>query len=85
MISMISNIPHNYANFFYRVIEQLAICFIVFINHFQPRKEVPLIKEWSETIIFDQIPNTCNKRTFLKDMINIFNIMIIKITHIWNF
>ena len=66
MISMIPNILHNDANFFHRVIEQLAISFVVFINHFQPQKEVLVIKEWSRTIIFDLIPNTYNKRTFLK-------------------
>ena len=32
IIFMILNISHNYANFFYRMIEQLAISFIVFIN-----------------------------------------------------
>ena len=84
MISMIPNIPHNYANFFHRVIEQLAIYFIIFINYFQPRQEVSLIKDWSGTIIFDPISNTCNKRTFFKDMIDIFNIMIAQITPIWN-
>ena len=76
MISMIQNIQHNYSIFFPRVIEQLAICFIVFINHFQLGKEVPVIKEWSGTIIFDSILNTHNKRIFFKDMIDIFNIMI---------
>ena len=45
MISMIPNIAHNYVNFFHRVIEQLVICCIVFISHFQLENEVSLIKE----------------------------------------
>ena len=39
MISINSNILYDYVKIFYRVIEQFIINFIVFINHFLPKKK----------------------------------------------
>ena len=38
------------------------------------------MKKWSGTIKLNTVPNSLNKSAFSKDMINIFNILIAKMT-----
>ena len=63
MVYMSPNIPKDDTNFFHRMFENLTISFIVFIDKFKPRKEITFMKERSETILFNAIPNSLNKRT----------------------
>ena len=85
MVSMSSNIPQDDINFFHRMFEKFTIGFIVFIDQFKPRKEITFIKERSGSIILNTIPNSLNKRTKFKQMINIFTTLIAKIAGICNF
>ena len=62
MVSMSPNIPKDDNNFFHKMFEKFTICFIVFIDQFKARKEIAFIKERSETIILNTIPNSLNKR-----------------------
>ena len=82
---MCPNIPKNNNNFFHRLFEQFTIGFIVFINQFNPRKEITFIKERNRTFILNTIPNSLNKRTLFQNVINIFTILIAHMTNVCNF
>ena len=77
---MSPNIPHYYANLFHRVIEKFTIDFIVFEAPFYPREEVSFMEEQSGIFKLNTVPNSLNKCAFSKPMINIFNILIAKMT-----
>ena len=71
--------------FFHRMLVNFAVNFIVFIYRFEPRKEVTIIKDTCRAIILNVIPNSLNKGTIFKNMVNILNISLAKMTHVCNF
>ena len=82
---MCPNIPKDNGNFFHKLFQKFTIGFIVFINQFNPRKEITFIKEKGRTIIFNTIPNSLNKRTLFKNMINIVTTLIAHMISVCNF
>ena len=84
LIPMGSNTPKDNGNFFHWLFEKFAISFIVFINQFKPGNEITFINERNRIIIFNMIPNSLDKRTRFKDVINIFATLITKIATVYN-
>ena len=84
LISMILYISQDDGNFFHRMLEKLKVNFIIFINCFNQIQEIAFIKERLMIVIFNTIPNFLNERTTLKNMVNIFTIMVIEITFVCN-
>ena len=78
------NTPNDNSNFFHWLVEKFAMSFIVFINQFKQGNEITFVNERSRIIIFNTIPNSLDKRTRFKDVINIFTTLITKITSIYN-
>ena len=78
------NIPNDDINFLHRMVKKFTIDFIVLINQFEPRKEITFIKDGSRAIILITVPNSLNKMTFFKTIINVFTILIAKIACVCN-
>ena len=72
---MNSYISQDNGNFFYRMLVNFAINFIVFIHCFKLRWEVAFIEERYREIILNTIPNSLNKRTIFENIVNILNIL----------
>ena len=77
LILMCPNTTKDNSNFFHWLFKKFTMGFIVFINRFKPGKEISFMKE-SRIIIFNTLPNSLDKRTKFKNMINIFATYIIK-------
>ena len=81
---MVLYISQDDGNFFHRMLEKLKVNFIIFINCFNQIQEIAFIKERLMIVIFNTIPKFLNERTTLKNMVNIFTIMVIEITFVCN-
>ena len=71
--------------FFYWLFEKFVMGFIVFINELKLGNEITFIKKRSRKIIFNMIPNSLDKRTRLKNMVNMLATLITKIVRVCNF
>ena len=85
LIPMDPYAPKDSCNFFHWLFKNFAMGFIAFVNRFKPRKEITLIEKMSETIIFNKILESLGKKAQFENMIDIFTILLIKITSICNF
>ena len=81
---MCPNTPKDNKFFLYWLFKKFTMGFIVFINRFKLGKEIIFIKE-SGSILFKTLPNSLDKRTYFKNMINIFATLITKIASVCNF
>ena len=60
------------------VVSKFAMGFIAFVNRFKSRKKITLIEEMSETIIFNTILKSLDKRAQFENIIDIFIVFAYK-------